>query len=560
MKDLNDLKILSYEKGVSDLSDTPNTDGMTSGDLKAVFDARSNKEIKEKHNALVEYIEGGAPGEGDMLREIYDVNGRGEDIYDYVDKTALTRETYDPQGINADIFEYVKDYVDENAAAAEPGAIGTYAGPRIPDGWLGCDGAFLTKNAYNNLFGAIGVRYGSSILNETLGTVSAGAGAWNGIRRAVKRPGSDQLLVQANSTSGVGSGSGNGVYYSESIQTLFVFDSSAIPFIKLFEFSMTGTPVSVEYNKNGTRLMILTNSRTANNTYYFDCTTSTYTALTAPLPALASNCVCIEGGYSPDGTRYIRLSGNTGVSNPPQVDPIIYSISGDVFTQVAVIPKPASATVSRGFAWKHNMSQLCITWSAAPFLRVYNISGDTYTAIADVSTLTSSLNKVAYSPDSTKLFAWHVPEYGSYDPNLAAFDAAQIPYSSITAFPFALRGAHTFKFHPTKQTAVFHNLIFDTSVYPYVQTGTALGECGGFTADGSAYYSGSANAPFVSKYDVLSDGTLEVDVEKFAVPDYRDMILQGWDGADESVGKRGGNIGMSGTRTSPPLVKYAIKY
>ena len=50
------LKILSYEKGVSELPDYPSDKGIGAEELKAVFDARSNSEIKEKHNALVDAV------------------------------------------------------------------------------------------------------------------------------------------------------------------------------------------------------------------------------------------------------------------------------------------------------------------------------------------------------------------------------------------------------------------------------------------------------------------------------------------------------------------------
>ena len=51
------LKISAYEDGVSNLPDYPSDEGYTAAQLKAVFDARSNNEIKEKHNALVDAVE-----------------------------------------------------------------------------------------------------------------------------------------------------------------------------------------------------------------------------------------------------------------------------------------------------------------------------------------------------------------------------------------------------------------------------------------------------------------------------------------------------------------------
>ena len=54
--DKENLKILSYENGVSSLPDYPSDEGYDAEALKAVFDSRSNNEIKEKHNLLVDAV------------------------------------------------------------------------------------------------------------------------------------------------------------------------------------------------------------------------------------------------------------------------------------------------------------------------------------------------------------------------------------------------------------------------------------------------------------------------------------------------------------------------
>lgn len=53
---LNECKIESYKTGVSSLPDYPSDAEYTAAELKAVFDARSDGEIREKHNALVDEI------------------------------------------------------------------------------------------------------------------------------------------------------------------------------------------------------------------------------------------------------------------------------------------------------------------------------------------------------------------------------------------------------------------------------------------------------------------------------------------------------------------------
>lgn len=52
----NDLKITSYQDSVSALPDYPSDAGITAAQLKEVFDGRTDKEIKQKFNALIDEI------------------------------------------------------------------------------------------------------------------------------------------------------------------------------------------------------------------------------------------------------------------------------------------------------------------------------------------------------------------------------------------------------------------------------------------------------------------------------------------------------------------------
>ncbi len=54
--DVENLKIKNYASGVKTLPDYPSDEGYTAEMLKVVFDARSDNEIKEKHNALVDEL------------------------------------------------------------------------------------------------------------------------------------------------------------------------------------------------------------------------------------------------------------------------------------------------------------------------------------------------------------------------------------------------------------------------------------------------------------------------------------------------------------------------
>jgi hypothetical protein len=51
-----DLKITTYQDSVSALPDYPSDAGITAAQLKAVFDGRTDKEIKQKFNALIDEI------------------------------------------------------------------------------------------------------------------------------------------------------------------------------------------------------------------------------------------------------------------------------------------------------------------------------------------------------------------------------------------------------------------------------------------------------------------------------------------------------------------------
>ena len=54
--DLKNLKITNYEDSVSTLPDYPSDAGITAAQLKAIFDGRTDKEIKERFNALIDEL------------------------------------------------------------------------------------------------------------------------------------------------------------------------------------------------------------------------------------------------------------------------------------------------------------------------------------------------------------------------------------------------------------------------------------------------------------------------------------------------------------------------
>jgi len=68
--------------------------------------------------------------------------------------------------------------IDEAVPVSIPptGTIITYAGSTIPEGYLNCNGAEVSRNTYNTLFGAIGTTYGSG--NGTVQTVTSASTAF----------------------------------------------------------------------------------------------------------------------------------------------------------------------------------------------------------------------------------------------------------------------------------------------------------------------------------------------------------------------------------------------
>ena len=53
---LIDNKITTYVDNIKNLSDTPSDDGLTAQELKGYFDGRTDKEVKEKLNSLIDAL------------------------------------------------------------------------------------------------------------------------------------------------------------------------------------------------------------------------------------------------------------------------------------------------------------------------------------------------------------------------------------------------------------------------------------------------------------------------------------------------------------------------
>ncbi len=108
-------KIENYATSISDLPDCPSESGYTAEALKALFDARSDGEIKEKHNALVDAVtEKAAELENDILDTKVAVVSEAKA---YADGLGAN---YDPVGSAAEAEARAKEYADGLGANYDP--------------------------------------------------------------------------------------------------------------------------------------------------------------------------------------------------------------------------------------------------------------------------------------------------------------------------------------------------------------------------------------------------------------------------------------------------------
>lgn len=76
-------------------------------------------------------------------------------------KTNLMQTQSDGGGGNYDIVKKVLNWLKSNSNSVAVGTVIAVAGRTIPDGYLLCNGAEVSRSAYANLFQAIGTTYGS---------------------------------------------------------------------------------------------------------------------------------------------------------------------------------------------------------------------------------------------------------------------------------------------------------------------------------------------------------------------------------------------------------------
>ena len=75
-------------------------------------------------------------------------------------KTNLMQTPSDGGGGNYDNVKKVLNWLESNSNSVAVGTVIAVAGKTIPDGYLLCNGAAVSRSAYANLFQAIGTTYG----------------------------------------------------------------------------------------------------------------------------------------------------------------------------------------------------------------------------------------------------------------------------------------------------------------------------------------------------------------------------------------------------------------
>ncbi len=121
--------------------------------------------------------------------------------------------------------------------------------------------------------------------------------------------------------------------------------------------------------------------------------------------------------------RYLAHS----INGEPYVS--IYKRAGDTFTKLAN-PSTLATGVVTGVSFSPNDEYLALSHTNSPFVTIYKRSGDTFTKLANPSTLPAYDGKsVAWSPDSTYLFVgnWNPPYYRIYKRSGDTFTNLTVP-------------------------------------------------------------------------------------------------------------------------------------
>ena len=124
---LEQYKITTYEDNVKDLPDYPSDAGITAKMLKEIFDGRTDKEVKEKVNALIDelirkFAEVGVDISGKVSKE----QGKGLSSNDFTEDYRIMVENADMAAADAgnEICQHKEDYENPHKVTAEQ--VGAY--------------------------------------------------------------------------------------------------------------------------------------------------------------------------------------------------------------------------------------------------------------------------------------------------------------------------------------------------------------------------------------------------------------------------------------------------
>ena len=124
---IKDYKITSYEDNVKSLPDYPSDAGYTAAQLKAIFDGRTDKEIKEKHNGLIDELESKlSEVEAGVSQKVDKVPGKGLSENDFTEDYRIMVENADMAAADAgnDIYQHKENKDNPHNVTAEQ--VGTY--------------------------------------------------------------------------------------------------------------------------------------------------------------------------------------------------------------------------------------------------------------------------------------------------------------------------------------------------------------------------------------------------------------------------------------------------
>ena len=173
MDSLENCKITGYAVSIKNLPDKIENQADW---LKAQFDARTDDEVKQQHNALCELLKALGVEESVTSEDIRGIRvgtlgslewkdaqgawhslGTGGGVVSFAGRAGAV----EPQAGDYTAAD-VGALPSEKATSLVPtGAVMPFAGANAPTGWLLCDGSAVPRTTYAALFAVIGTTYGS---------------------------------------------------------------------------------------------------------------------------------------------------------------------------------------------------------------------------------------------------------------------------------------------------------------------------------------------------------------------------------------------------------------